>query len=57
MLLLTKNLKLKVPKKIIAPRFVGPYRIVDAVGAQAYRLALLAAARIYNVFYVSMLEP
>ena len=56
MLLLTKNLRLDILKKKIAARFVGPFRITDAVGKQAYRLVLLTLYRIYNVFYVSLLE-
>ena len=55
-LLSTKNLRLDVPKKKMAARFVGPFRITDAIGKQAYRLALLTLYRIYNVFYVSLLE-
>jgi hypothetical protein len=36
----------------------GPYRIIDIVGAQAYRLALpKEMSRLHNVFHVSLLEP
>ena len=35
---------------------IGPFRIVDLVGKQAYRLALPAHYRIHNVFHVSYLE-
>ena len=52
----TKNLRLDVLKKKMAARFVGPFRITDAVGKQAYRLALPTSYRIHNVFYVSLLE-
>ena len=31
-LLSTKNLKLRVPKKKLGPKFVGPFRVVNAVG-------------------------
>ena len=56
MLLSTRNLKLKVPKKKIAAKFIGPFRVLDAIGKQAYRLALPTSYQIHNVFYVSLLE-
>ena len=48
---------MKVPKKKMAAKFIGPFRITDAVGKQAYRLALPTSYRIHNVFHVSLLEP
>jgi hypothetical protein len=57
-LLSLKNLKIRAPSKKLAPRQQGPYRILDAVGAQAYRLALpKEMSRIHDVFHVSLLEP
>ena len=47
---------MKVLKKKIAAKYIGPFRITDAVGKQAYRLALPSSYKIYNVFYVSLLE-
>jgi hypothetical protein len=35
----TKNLKLKYPK--LAPQWIGPFYILERIGGQAYRLALL----------------
>jgi transposase InsO family protein len=53
----TKNLRLKGSKKL-APRFIGPFRILQAIGKQAYRLSLPRQYdRIHNVFHVSLLEP
>lgn len=56
-ILFTKNLKLKQPKKKLSPKFIGPFRITDIIGKQAYRLLLPATFRIHNVFHVSYLEP
>ncbi len=36
--------------------FFGPFRVLHAVGKQAYKLKLPAKWKIYNVFYVSLLE-
>lgn len=41
----------------MAARFIGPFRVIDAVGTQAYRLALPSGYKIHNVFHVSLLEP
>ena len=56
-MLSTKNLNQKKPSKKLSPRFVGPFRVQDKVGAQAYRLLLPATYRIHNTFHVSLLEP
>jgi hypothetical protein len=56
-LLLLKNLKIRAPLRKLAVRQQGPYRVVDAIGSQIYRLALLREmSRLYDVFYVSLLE-
>ena len=55
-MLSTKNLRLRRPNRKLAPRFVGPFRILDVVGTQAYRLALPETYKIYPVFHVSLLE-
>lgn len=53
----TKNLKLKGSRKL-TPRFIGPFRISEVIGSQAYRLSLPEQYdRIHNVFHVSLLEP
>ena len=56
-MLATKNLKQKRPSKKLSHKYVGPFRIVDKVGAQAYRLLLPSSYRIHNTFHVSLLEP
>ena len=41
----------------LSPRFIGPFEILEKVGAVAYRLALPPQLeRVHNVFHVSMLR-
>lgn len=56
-MLATKNLKQKRPSKKLSHKFIGPFRIVDKIGAQAYRLLLPSTFRIHHTFHVSLLEP
>ena len=55
-MLSTKNLKQKRPSKKLSHKFVGPFRVEDKVGSQAYRLTLPNTYRIHNTFHVSLLE-
>ncbi len=51
----TKNLRLKNRK--LAPRWVGPFRVLERIGGQAYRLAFPDKyARLHDVFPVQLLE-
>jgi transposase InsO family protein len=51
----TRNLKLKDKK--LQPRFIGPFRITEVIGAQAYRLALPEQySRLHDVFPIQLLE-
>jgi transposase InsO family protein len=53
----TRNLRLKSPSRKLAPNFIGPFRVLDKVGKQAYRLALPEKySRLHNVFPVSLLQ-
>ncbi|GAV70828.1 Chromo domain-containing protein [Cephalotus follicularis] len=41
----------------LAPRFIGPFQILERVGVVSYRLALPPnLAEVHNVFHVSMLR-
>ena len=56
-MLSTKNLKQKRPSKKLSHKYIGPFRVEEPVGTQAYRLTLPTAYRIYPVFHVTLLEP
>jgi hypothetical protein len=51
----TKNLKLADKK--LQPRFIGPFRVLEKIGSQAYRIALPEKySRLHDVFPVQLLE-
>ena len=56
-LLCTKNLTFKgLDCKKLLPRFVGPFKIVQAIGASAYKLDLPDTMAVHPVFHVSLLK-
>jgi hypothetical protein len=57
-LLSSKNIRLSRPSRKLDFRFLGPFRITEALGTQAYRLELpKTLGAIHPVFHVSLLEP
>ena len=55
-LLSTRNLKMKGTPGKLQKRFVGPFRVTETIGEQAYRLALPDEWKIHPVFHVSLLR-
>jgi hypothetical protein len=51
----TRNLRLKDKK--LQPRWIGPFKVLERIGSQAYRLALPQKyARLHDVFPVQFIE-
>ena len=55
-LLSTRNIKMKVIQGKLQRRFVGPFRVTETIGRQAYRLSLPDTWKIHHVFHVSLLK-
>ena len=56
MILLIKNLKQKRSNKKLSNKIINLFIIRNVVDKQVYRLALSLIYRIYNVFYILLLE-
>ena len=53
----TSNLPLKHGSRKLAARWAGPFKLVESVSAEAWRLALPPHWRIHDVFHSSQLKP
>lgn len=51
-----QSLKSSLAHKL-APKFYGPFTVIDKIGAVSYKLALPTHSKIHNVFHVSQLKP
>jgi hypothetical protein len=54
-LLFTKNIYFKINK--LAPKFIGPFKIIEYIRETTYKLKLLSIYnRLYNVFNINLLK-
>ena len=51
-----RNLHLKTTRKL-TPRRLGPFEIIEEISPVVYKLQLLSAWRIHDVFHASLLTP
>ena len=55
-LLLTRNLAIKNTLAKLQKRFVGPFKVTERIGTQAYKLKLPDHFKVHNDFHLSLLK-
>ena len=56
-MLSTQNLKLlNQPSKKFRSRYVGPYKIIEKISSQAFKLDLPSNMKVHPVFHISLLK-
>ena len=53
----TRNLRLKVPSKKLAPKYMGPFQVTAQINEVTFRLDLPDSIRVHPVFHCSLLKP
>ncbi|CAJ0965659.1 unnamed protein product, partial [Ranitomeya imitator] len=52
-----RNIRLRVESTKFAPRYLGPFKVLEQVNPVVYRLALPPRLGITDIFHVSLLKP
>jgi hypothetical protein len=56
-LLATKNINTKRPNKKLDYKYIGPYKILEKISENNYKLELSPKVRLHPIFHISLLEP
>jgi hypothetical protein len=51
-----KNLAVKGSRKLLPKRY-GPFKVLECIGAVAYRLKLPPTMKVHDVFHIDLLSP
>ena len=55
--LIPRNVKTMRPSKKLDYKKIGPFKFINRVGTNSYKLDLPTSMRIHNTFHISLLEP